>query len=349
MTIFAIKAPDHQEQVQKVYQSLLEGHSRFGWSFNSSLNLDQIKEDWPNLNELQKEAWQKAKFLLDVKEGDWVVHINIPSYGKCVAAKVKGTYGFDEGLSLSETDVQSDFAHYLEVDTNSLIEFDRNQDEVLPAVSKRLKLMGSSWKIHAEKAWHETVENLKNGVDTGSDKKEIYYLKREVDAVLNQLAAKVQVNNPEKKLEYFVASVLQNIPNVETAEVKGSGFGTDHGADVVATINEGIDIAGIFEQRTLVAQVKSYEGEIDDPAAIDQILNAVDVYNADYGLILSTAEPTKNFLDKVDQASGKKQDSDGAYNDDETSLPGAKISILGGKEFMKFILKHGSSQLFDTY
>lgn len=349
MQIFAIKGSDHPEQVQKVYESIYNGFSRFGWGFHSSQNLNEISRDLSNLNEYQKETWQKGKFLLDVKEGDWIVHINTPSYGRCVAVKVKNGYEFDKGLFFDDANLDPDFSHRLAVDTNSIIEFDRNNDAVVPAVSRRLKLQGSSWQIHTKKEWEQTIENLRNGIDTGADKKEIYYLKQDVDSVLNQLASEVHKNNPEKKLEPFIAAVLQNVPTVESAEVNGSGRGTDYGADVVATINEGIDIAGLLEQRTLVAQVKSYKGYIDDQKAIDQILNAVDVYNADYGLILSTAEPTKNFLDKVDQASGKKGESDGAYNDDEISFQRAKISVLGGKEFMKFILKYGSSQLFDTY
>lgn len=349
MKIFAIKGPDNEQMIKKVYESLLEGYSRFGWSFKDEQNLRELKKKkFKDMGDSEKEAWKSAKFLLEAQKEDWVVHVNVPSWGQCVAARVEDEYDFDEGLYFDFHEFGWDFRHNLKVDPDSILVFNRNAPEVLPAISKRLKLQGRGWKIHAKEAWEQTIENLQTGeTKLGEDTKGVYYLKKDVDSILDNLSAKVHEHHPRKKLEHFFASILPNVPNVEEAQVKGSGWGTDYGADVVATINEGLDIADLLEQKTLVVQVKSYEGMINDNEAIDQIKTAIQEYDADYGLIVTTAEPAKEFIDRVDKASKESFNEEG-YGKGPEENNQAKISVLAGKDLAKFILKYGSEKLFET-
>lgn len=47
---------------------------------------------------LREEWHDENTFLLEVREGDWIVHVNMPIYGRCVAVQASGEYGFDEGI-----------------------------------------------------------------------------------------------------------------------------------------------------------------------------------------------------------------------------------------------------------
>lgn len=346
MTIFAIKGPDNKEMVDKVYQSIYSGYSRFGWGFQDEQSLHKLQNKaFTEMTKEGKEAWKFAKFLLEVKNGDWVVHINVPEWGKCIAAKVIGEYAFDSGVNLKDHDFKRDLSHKLKVDPETILKFDRNAPEIPPAISKRLKLQGSSWKIHDKESWEKAIKNLQGGEISINDEdtKELYYLKDDLEEILKQFIRKVHENHPRKKLEEFVSGIFQNVPNIEEVKVTGSGWGTDHGADLVATVKEGLDISGFLEQKTLVAQVKSYEGEINDQNAINQIQTAIDKYDADYGLIVTTAEAGQAFLDKVDKASKERMERD--QNDLKTP---AKISVLAGENLAKFFLKYGSNKLFES-
>ncbi len=66
MTIWAFNRADDEDARKQVYQSLLHGKSRFGWSQKKEHNL-KLKENWTN--------WHpKQLFLLQVKPNDWIVH-----------------------------------------------------------------------------------------------------------------------------------------------------------------------------------------------------------------------------------------------------------------------------------
>ena len=75
------------------------GKSRFGWSWEVKHNL-KLNNNWTD-------AHSKQLFLLNIKEGDWIVHIHMPEWGKCVAARVVREYDFDE------EGVDGDFRHFL--------------------------------------------------------------------------------------------------------------------------------------------------------------------------------------------------------------------------------------------
>lgn len=84
----------------------LSGRSRFGWG-----NGD------PN---------DASPVLRRIKPGDWIVHVNTPSHGHCIAAKVLHGVNSDEGLEVKWAGGQTrDFHHYFEIDTALIVEFDR--------------------------------------------------------------------------------------------------------------------------------------------------------------------------------------------------------------------------------
>ena len=116
--------------MQKLTQSVQDGKSRFGWSYED-------KDDLRDRSNWNEEDWNRCwlqLFLLDVRKGDWIVHVNLPDWGKCIAVQVLDKYSFDDGLDLGDG---LDFSHCFKVDASTILKFDRNGPNVLPNVNLR--------------------------------------------------------------------------------------------------------------------------------------------------------------------------------------------------------------------
>src|SRR5690606_13108725 len=116
--IYAFAKIDDKDARLEVYEEIKKGKSRFGmWDQDGSL-----REKW----------FGKNAFLLRIKKGDWIVHVNMPHYGKCVAVQTIGEYNFDSGLRCSWG---TDFNNLIPVDPTSILEFDRHNSNVLASVN----------------------------------------------------------------------------------------------------------------------------------------------------------------------------------------------------------------------
>ncbi len=142
MAIHAIKAPDEPVWVDKVFNSLLEGEGRFGWSYEETADLDKLKDridraGWESLSKGEQDCYQE--FLLKIEPGDQVVYINVPKHGKCTLATVTKEYYWHYK--------DTDFNHRFGVDPLSVRMFDRKHPAVHSDLKRRLVLMGRHWTI----------------------------------------------------------------------------------------------------------------------------------------------------------------------------------------------------------
>lgn len=152
-TIYALRVT---EWYNKIFSSLQNGEGRFGWSYVNTADLYQLKakiesEGWDSLSADEKDCYHS--FLLEIKEGDYVIYINMPEWGKCAVARVTGSYFwcYDE----------SDFNHRFPVDPKSVFVFDRNAPEVHSDLKARLKLRGRFWRIDLKDKFEALLQNLK--------------------------------------------------------------------------------------------------------------------------------------------------------------------------------------------
>ena len=99
---------DPRRYPRMIYNSVLSGRSRFGWSGGNG---------HPDPN-------AASPVLRRIKPGDWIVHVNTPEPGHCIAAKVLHGVDSDDGLVVAWG---RDFRLYFDLDTGSLVEFDRRQ------------------------------------------------------------------------------------------------------------------------------------------------------------------------------------------------------------------------------
>lgn len=345
MTIYALKGPssadydqDELQEIQKFLSySIKNGVSRFGWSYIDAADLTKLQDKhWQEMTDDEKNCWAKANFLLGVEKGDWVVHINLPHWGACLAGQVSDTYTFEK-----DGNDFGDYRHLLKLDKNTIVEFDRNDDAVLPIISSRLKLQGRYWTIQYVDEFLQTIQNVK-AESLGKKENEsvgIFYLKKDLSPLLKDITAKIQKTHPAGKLENLIADVFRKIPGVVDVYEYGrhKGWGTDSGADLIVTYKSGLNISNLEKEEKLVVQVKSYTGHHWETNAVEQIETAIKEFQANAGLIITTAESTENLEKAIENLSNKlsKSEQDGGMN---KPIP---IGLIAGEEVAKFVLKYG--------
>lgn len=323
--IYALKVSTDWRQA--VYDSLHDGVGRFGWSYIKTANLHSLKtkietNGWSSLSDEEQNCYQG--FLLNIKEDDYVVYINVPEYGKCTLARVTKPYYFEYS--------DEEFNHRFGVDPSSILTFDRNSDSVHPSLSARLKLQGRYWRIYLREEFEALVQCLSKGTAAKSRtlSSSLGFLIREIQPSLSEITTKIHRTHPNYQLEELIAEIFRHVPGVR--DVKWQGGAGDHGADILVTFESGIPVSGLQQQRTCVVQVKSFEGEHWDTKAVEDINRAFEHYpEAEIGLIISTA---CSSTDALDTAIEKLR---------ETTKK--TVSLLIGSDVAAFVLRFGSHLL----
>lgn len=323
-TIYALKGSSEWCDIRT---SLTKGEGRFGWSYIDTADLRQLKQrieqnGWDSLSDEEKDCYQG--FLLDFKEGDYVVYINVPEWGKCTVARVTGPYEWR-----FEDD---DFNHRFPVDQASVYIFDRNDAIVHPALRSRLKLQGRWWRIYLQSEFEALLKSLKEGIQPTPRTPEVNlrFLSNGIQPFLSSITEHIHHTHPNYDLEALFAEVFRKIPGV--VDVRWQGGAGDHGADILVTFEAGLPIPGLENEYTIVVQVKSFEGEHWDTQAVEDIRRAFEHYpEASMGLIISTASASTtvldNALDKLKEESGKP------------------VALLIGPDVAAFLLRFGAKLL----
>ena len=196
MTIYALRVADNVGVVGKVFNSLQGGEGRFRLSYVPTADLRKLRErindfGWQSLsNKGEQECYQD--FLLDLRDGDHVVYINVPEWGQCTLAKVAGEYKWRY-----EDD---DFNHRFPVYPKSVRAFDRNADNVAAALSRRLKLQGRWWRVYAQEEFDRLLESLRAGAVAGPRTAEtnVEELAKQLRPTLTEIAGKIQRTHPAR-------------------------------------------------------------------------------------------------------------------------------------------------------
>jgi restriction endonuclease Mrr len=308
--VYAFAKIDNQEARQQVYEEIKKGKARFGM--------------WEQTHSLREKGYGKNAFLLKIKEGDWVVYVNMPSYEKCVAVKASGDYEFDEGINCSWG---RDFNNYIPVDRETIIEFNRNNPNVLPSVN--LAPRKRAQRILQVDDFLASIENLNQGKYDSTSKKDksIIHLQEKVATLLPQITNHIQKMNKSKELERFLHRVFSNMPNTVSV-LNGFGWRTDNGADLLVEFEN--PIIGLNVTTKVVVQAKSYTGNHFDTNAIDQIVNGINKFDADAGLLITTANETEE-LEEYIRAKAEKI--------------GKPIDVIAGNDVAKFVLRYAPELL----
>ena len=291
--VWAFNKPDTEEVRRLLYESVKNGKSRFGWSWRDEHNLKTDRgNNWRN-------NWTKEHgrqlFLLRIKPGDWIVHIHMPSYGWCVAARVVSEYDFDEGINTSDG---QDFRHVFQIDVDSIVEFERSSNKVHSAVN--LKPRQRYHEVSSAKEFKRSIKAIKDDEEIEIEgSRERHDLLNETDEVLEEISRLIHRTHRGKKLESFLAEVYRKIPGVSDVQENGSsGRRGEHGADLIVTTR--MSVGKLEIENLIVVQVKSYEGDVSDTRPVDQIKEAIKHYKANAGVIITTGKITET-LGRVDE------------------------------------------------
>ena len=303
-------APKQEKEKKLLHESIKSGKSRFGWSTDDECNL-KLEDNW----------WRSTqRSLLKIKEGDWIVHINVPEWGKCVAVKVCSEYGFDDGLP---TSWGVDFRHCFTIDTNSITEFERRDSRILPSVNLCPRRGEVPQRIYAVDDFHKSRENLKS-------KKQIDHLKNKLEQLLPEISHYIHEMNRGKKLEGFMAEVFRKILTVVEVKETGSGWGTDHGTDLI--VETATSLGPLVIENTIIVQVKSYSGTHTKLDAVDQIKIGIEKYKGTAGMIITTAKKSEELENKVQEASDKLD---------------MEIALLDARDVARLTIRHAPELLFN--
>lgn len=309
--VFAFAKIDDNEAREQVYAEIKNGKSRFGM--------------WDQEVSLREQYHGRNGFLLRIQPGDWIVHVNSPHYGRCVAVQAIGEYDFDEGL---DCDWGTDFRNFIPVDPETIVEFDRNDPNVLPSVN--LAPMKRGQRVLQVEDFLRSLENLrasKHDGDSGDSRGVIHLREKIKEEMLPRITELIHQMNRSKDFERFLHRIFESMPNVESIQ-NGFGWRTDHGADLIVSFQN--PLIGVSLTSRLVVQAKSYEGHHYDLNAIDQLVEGIEKYNADGGLLITTAHKTEHLEDYVRQ---------------KVEETGKVIDVIAGSDVARFVIRYAPDML----
>lgn len=326
--VYALRAGDYDRSEyspQTLFKHIQAGEGRFGWGYVETADLNQLRKriddpgkGWCSLSEQEKDCWQW--FLLQLKKGDWVVYINLPEYGKCTTACVSGGYRWQWDGE------RTDFNHRIQLDKSTVRTFETNDASVHPYLRARLKLPGRKWQIYCVDKFAELLQSIEEG-KTGKHhydgSTDLAYLGKEIEPFLADVTKHIHKTHPNYSLEGLIGAVFKNIPGV--VDVKVLGGAGDHGADIIVEYEEGLPF--FRSQKKCVVQVKSYEEKHWDTTAVSDIERALPYFNADMGLVVSTASESTGPVD--------------AGLERLRTLFGKPIELMIGKDVARFVLQYG--------
>ena len=261
-----------------------------------------------------------------MKPKDWIVHVNTPHWGRCIAVQVLSEYEFDEGLQCGGG---TDFRHCFHVDKSTIIEFDRTDDNVLPTVN--LNLRQRYQRIYEVDDFLKSIDNLKNDTVSLKDgeSKEEYHLKDKTDPYLSEISCLIHKMHKSKNLERFLAKVFRKVPGVIEVKENGFGWDTDYGADLIVTTRTAL--GNLVFENTIIVQIKSFEGNHYDLEAVEQVKTGIEKYAGTAGMIITTATKSEELESKVHEVSEKID---------------RPIDLLASDDVAKFVIKHAPELLF---
>ena len=311
--IFAFARIDDDDARHAVYDEIKNGKSRFGM--------------WDQGYSLRDEYYGANAFLLRIQKGDWIVHVNSPDYGKCVAVQAAGEYQFDEGLPVDWGNGR-DFNNYIPVDSKSMVEFQRADPNVLPSVNLAPRRRGQ--RVLAVEDFLQSLDNLKQKrfVEYDGGMKGLAHIRSKmISVIFPQITQIIQQMNRSKEFENFLQKIFSSMPNVLSIQ-NGFGWKSDQGADLIVEFQN--PIVGVNLTTKLIIQAKSYEGSHYDLNAVDQIKEGIAAFKADGGLLITTAESTEELEEKVLNVSEEI---------------GKTIDVLAGSDVARFVLTHAPKLL----
>ncbi len=351
VTIWALNYSTSDIRRKYIADSIKEGLSRFGWSWMAHHDLTILRRQMEEgqISDEDQEMYNRCNFLFDIRPGDWLVHVNVPENGKCIAVPVVGTvngnngvYSFDTEESETRENGEDDYRSLIPVDGRRAVEFDRNDMRVPPRLQKSgLTPHRRFHSVHDKSGFFHALEAICNSEEPVVDvSKGVYYLRQDMetsDGALDKITKAVHHRHPSHDLEGLVARVFKELSCVHSVHhQKGR---SDKGADLVVVYSAnsiGFPLTGVEDtERKLLVQVKSYEGAQNDFHSMNQLRDAFEHHqhkDAHGGLIFTTATASEEFRDELN-----KRNDEGRFGVNYDNEP-RQVHLIDGQNVARFLL-----------
>ena len=131
------KATDSDSWTRLIFENLKLGIALYGWCCGDLRDLAHKRQRTAE----EDDCWSHAKFLLDLKQDDFIIYVNIPEKKRCTIVRVTGTYWQHREHRTRNGWSSVCLLHAIGCEYVGV--FDRDCRTVHPDLSRRLKLRGS--------------------------------------------------------------------------------------------------------------------------------------------------------------------------------------------------------------
>ena len=293
---YIVKAVDdgHPSQpIPGIFEELVEGRARIGWSYQDNLDLRTIGrqiEEGEKLDDDQQEARRCLGFLTRPQVGDYLIYPHQPSRGQFTVVKVTGEYDYsDEGNGL-----KGDFRSFRPCSLLTPTPVDMYDDIVAAQLRYRLGRPGRFSRMYDTTALDLFLNALpfQGQIQDGS-----------ITTSVRRIHTELRQTVPSSLLREFAQAELSRRFCAELFERMGcspevqEGPG-EAGSDVIVTIGSPL----LPTEFRIGVQAFAYEGTVTAPSLqqkLTQLIEGWERNSLDYGVLLTTgccSEEARNVL-----------------------------------------------------
>ncbi len=162
MTVSALRCQTDPKRSQWIANSVNQGFSRFGWSWLDSHDLRVLKHEQPD--DHHRDIYQHCRFLLLIRPGDWIVHVNAPEKGGYIAVPVIGTVAQGDGVYLYDSVVRpepmDDFRSMIPVDPVQQVRFSNRDLDPYGSTYESLTSRGRYHRVSDKAGFFQVLRSL---------------------------------------------------------------------------------------------------------------------------------------------------------------------------------------------
>ncbi len=282
---FVVRAveKDTGKPIEGVFDELVAGKARIGWSSEDDEDLRKIKNmEGRNLSKSQRDAKKCLGFLTRVHKDDYLLYPHQPERSKFAVVRVAGEYGYDDGLD------SGDFRSFRPcvLLTKTPVRWD---DEIVEAALK--DQLGSRRRFEEKSNIAPLLGFLDSLPQAGR-------LRDDTNrASVSRIHKTLRDGLPDMLRREFSRADLSRRLCPDLFERMGYSYvvqegRTEAGSDIVVTVDDTLLPDDGFR---VGIQVFSYEGEVDKyhlTKKLNQLLDGWEDNSLNYGVLLTTAHPT---------------------------------------------------------
>jgi hypothetical protein len=283
--VFVVRTQDDGVPVPGVFQRLLDGEARIGWSYQDDLDLrliDNLCRESMALSEAQGKATRCLPFLRRVSVGDYLLYPHQPQYGVFAIVRVIGDYGY------SSKSIEGDFRSFRPCLLETEQPIDWNDDIVPLRLKNLMGLPGRLYELLETAAVEEVLRRKSEAaqIAPGNLKKGIQLVQAAAGPLLAGFNASVSalIHNEFRKQNFSLLwQDLFTRMGLQSQYQEGAG---EYGSDIVLTLQH--DVLPV--EIRIGIQAFSYEGDVvlqKFKRKLDQLVAGWENNSLDYGLLVT--------------------------------------------------------------